>query len=234
MPNRYGFLVTQSLESGQIIAVYDAELKNPEIRDAVEILNAPGLDAGRETICLQNLGHSSLHFYTDPHEPYLPPLTIESGETIEILAETWQIIWGSPSSAYIVDRWMHSGLLKVFAPPAAGTSERVNARKTKRQQRGIFVNAEPVAELANTEILVNDVPVGAIDKGDARPFKSKVSVTFREAQQYLGITERRRQQLVKDGTLIVVGGGQNRRITVKSLFDYLPERKPEATRNDPK
>jgi hypothetical protein len=48
------------------------------------------------------------------------------------------------------------------------------------------------------------------------------SVDFPTAENYAGITSRRRQQLMTKGTFEVVGKGQNRRITVKSLVAYCP------------
>jgi hypothetical protein len=48
------------------------------------------------------------------------------------------------------------------------------------------------------------------------------AVAFLTAQAYADISDRRRQQLMSDGTLKVVGQGQNRRITVASLIAYCP------------
>lgn len=48
------------------------------------------------------------------------------------------------------------------------------------------------------------------------------SVAFLTAEAYADISDRRRQQLMGDGTLNVVGKGQNRRITVESLVAYCP------------
>lgn len=73
-------------------------------------------------------------------------------------------------------------------------------------------------------------------KGDASLLADKQAVSFRTAEQYLGISERQRQNLVKDQILTLVGKGQNRRITTYSLRDYLPPENPQrpaTTRSDP-
>jgi hypothetical protein len=48
------------------------------------------------------------------------------------------------------------------------------------------------------------------------------AVDLPKAEQYAGISPRRRQQLVKEAVLKVTGLGQNRRITVESLLRYCP------------
>jgi hypothetical protein len=48
------------------------------------------------------------------------------------------------------------------------------------------------------------------------------AVAFSTAEAYADISDRRRQQLMGDGTLEVVGKGQKRRITVASLIAYCP------------
>ena len=58
-------------------------------------------------------------------------------------------------------------------------------------------------------------------KGDSTLLRGKDAVTFRTAEQYLGISERQRQNLVRSGALVVVGGGHNSKITVESLKKYL-------------
>lgn len=63
-------------------------------------------------------------------------------------------------------------------------------------------------------------------KGDASLLAGKRAVIFRTAEQYLGITERQRQNLVKDQILIVEGKGQNKKVTTDSLRAYLPPENP--------
>jgi hypothetical protein len=59
-----------------------------------------------------------------------------------------------------------------------------------------------------------------LQRADGTLYKS---VNFPTAEAYADITARRRQQLIKEhGPLRVVGKGQNRRITVKSLIEYCP------------
>ncbi|MGA8597252.1 MAG: hypothetical protein WB676_21255 [Bryobacteraceae bacterium] len=79
-------------------------------------------------------------------------------------------------------------------------------------------------------------PVASDRSQKANPvlLDGKTEVSFQTAQDYLGIGERHRQNLVKQKSLKVIGRGQNRKITVESLIDYLPLRKPEASRSVPK
>jgi hypothetical protein len=63
-------------------------------------------------------------------------------------------------------------------------------------------------------------------KGELKLLQGKDRVTFRVAEQYLGITERQRQNLVKSGALTVEGRGHNRKVTTKSLREYLPPENP--------
>ena len=63
-------------------------------------------------------------------------------------------------------------------------------------------------------------------KGDASLLAGKRAVNFRTAEQYLGLTERQRQNLVKDQILVVEGKGQNKKITTDSLRAYLPPENP--------
>lgn len=64
-------------------------------------------------------------------------------------------------------------------------------------------------------------------KGDPTLLDRKDTVNFLIAEQYLGITERQRQHLVKSGVLIVKGQGNNRKITTESLRKYLPPENPK-------
>ena len=63
-------------------------------------------------------------------------------------------------------------------------------------------------------------------QGDASLLAGKHAVSFRTAEQYLGITERQRQNLVKGQSLIVVGKGHHRKITTDSLRVCLPPENP--------
>jgi hypothetical protein len=69
-------------------------------------------------------------------------------------------------------------------------------------------------------------------KGDPAILFGKSAINFVSAEQYLGITERRRQQLLKQGVLERAGKGRNRLITVRSLVAFLPP--VEKTRSNPK
>jgi hypothetical protein len=66
---------------------------------------------------------------------------------------------------------------------------------------------------------------GKVRKGDAALLVGN-AVTFRTAEQYLGIKDRQRQKLMKSGALKVVGKGHPRKITTDSLRDYVPPETP--------
>lgn len=65
------------------------------------------------------------------------------------------------------------------------------------------------------------------DKGNPKLLADKDRVSLRTAERYLGISERQRQNLMKQNVLAVVGGGQNRQITTESLKRYLPPENPQ-------
>jgi len=62
-------------------------------------------------------------------------------------------------------------------------------------------------------------------KGHSTILSGKSAVNFSIAEQYLGITDRRRQQLLKEGVLQRAGKGRNTLITVSSLLAFLPPSK---------
>lgn len=64
-------------------------------------------------------------------------------------------------------------------------------------------------------------------KGDATLLTGKRLVNFQIAEEYLGITDRQRQNLMKSGSLEVEGEGTNRKITAASLLKYLPPENPK-------
>jgi hypothetical protein len=63
---------------------------------------------------------------------------------------------------------------------------------------------------------------GKARKGDATLLGQKQFVSFKTAEQYLGISERQRQKLMNSGALKVEGQGHNRKITTESLKACLP------------
>jgi len=67
-----------------------------------------------------------------------------------------------------------------------------------------------------------DYEKGQTRKADPSLLRDNEAVNFRIAEQYLGVSERQRQKLVRKGALVVVGGGKNRKITTESLRKYLP------------
>lgn len=68
-------------------------------------------------------------------------------------------------------------------------------------------------------------------KGDPSLLANKDAVSFETAELYLGIGQRQRQKLIKDGVLDVRGLGSNREITTESVLRYLPlkNREPKRT-----
>ena len=73
---------------------------------------------------------------------------------------------------------------------------------------------------------VAEQPQSDTRKGDGTLLDQKRLVSFGTAEQYLGITDRQRQKLIKSGRLKVEGQGQNRKITTESLRSYLPPEIP--------
>jgi hypothetical protein len=63
-------------------------------------------------------------------------------------------------------------------------------------------------------------------KGDATLLGQKQFVSFKTAEQYLGISERQRQKLMNSGALRFEGQGHNRKITTESLKACLPPEIP--------
>ncbi len=103
----------------------------------------------------------------------------------------------------------------------------------------VFQPSQPPAQADPSSALHAPQPsiVTPQRKGDITLLASKRAVNFKIAEQYLGISERQRQKLMKQGILAVEGKGHNRKITVESLKAYLPPEnanKPEQTRTDPK
>ena len=69
---------------------------------------------------------------------------------------------------------------------------------------------------------LGDRPRKVSRKGDPALLGAREMVNFQVAEEYLGVSERQRQKLVKQRRLDVRGHGQNRMITTESLRRYLP------------
>jgi hypothetical protein len=67
---------------------------------------------------------------------------------------------------------------------------------------------------------------GKARKGDVTLLGQKQFVSFKTAEQYLGISERQRQKLMNSGALRFEGEGHNRKITTESLKACLPPEIP--------
>jgi hypothetical protein len=92
-------------------------------------------------------------------------------------------------------------------------------------KRVVENSAAPEAAGAGKHVATNSQP-GKERKGDASLLAGKRAVNFKIAEQYLGLTERQRQNLVRDQILVVEGKGQNKKITTDSLKAYLPPENP--------
>jgi hypothetical protein len=69
-----------------------------------------------------------------------------------------------------------------------------------------------------------DIKEGPSQIGDSALLGDKEAVTFRIAERYLGVTARQRQKLIVKGALEVLGRGNRRLITTKSLREFATER----------
>jgi len=121
--------------------------------------------------------------------------------------------------------------LKYFSDIATGGSPAESGTPTAtedRQDPGALAQ-EPPGSRVDSDIPKQDRTKprpGKERKGDASLLAGKRAVNFRTAEQYLGLTERQRQNLVKDQVLVVEGKGQNKKITSDSLRAYLPPENP--------
>jgi hypothetical protein len=64
-------------------------------------------------------------------------------------------------------------------------------------------------------------------EGDPRLLGDKRLVSFKTAEEYLGISDRQRQNLIKSGELKIEGKGQYKQITTDSLRAYRPPENPK-------
>jgi hypothetical protein len=80
----------------------------------------------------------------------------------------------------------------------------------------------------NTEAKTSQPDPKQKRKGDVTLLAGKQLVNFKVAEEYLGISDRQRQNLIKKGgPLEVKGQGSNRKITTESLLKYLPPENPQ-------
>jgi hypothetical protein len=102
-------------------------------------------------------------------------------------------------------------------PPAAGRSISTPGQ------------AQPGTRMAES----NDATIIQTDskhkrKGDLSLLAGKRLVNFKVAEEYLGISDRQRQNLTREGgPLKTEGGGHNRKITTESLVEYLRPENPK-------
>ncbi len=109
---------------------------------------------------------------------------------------------------------------RAHTTPSAGTAEGKFADRLAVEKHNTGVDSKEPGEAPETGHK-ND------QKGNPSLIDGKDSVAFRTAEQYLGISERQRQNLVARGVLVVEGQGHNRQITTESLRKYLPSKNPK-------
>jgi len=120
--------------------------------------------------------------------------------------------------------------LKYFSGIAgAAATESETRRATEDRRDPVASVQEPSDSPVDSDVPKQDRTKprpGKERKGDASLLAGKRAVNFKTAEQYLGLTERQRQNLVKDQVLVVEGKGQNKKITSDSLRAYLPPENP--------
>lgn len=148
-----------------------------------------------------------------------------------------------PKVAAADDSWNSEVTLMIPALQNQEALERADARQVEDQERRA-IEAKATARLAaataqpsaptvangggrEREAATKKSRRGNDRKGDPTLLDGKGRVTFRTAEEYLGINERQRQNLVKSGALSVEGQGNNRKITTQSLKNYLPPENPK-------
>ena len=120
--------------------------------------------------------------------------------------------------------------LKYFAGIASGGVRVVSetARAAEFGQNGDPLAQEP-ADLRGSDVSRQADAKQRPDKarkGDGTLLSEKRLVSFGRAEEYLGVSDRQRQKLIRGGALKVEGQGHNRKITVESLKIYLPPEIP--------
>jgi hypothetical protein len=116
--------------------------------------------------------------------------------------------------------------LKYFSDIASGgaPAESETPRATEDHQDPGALEQEPSDLRADSDVPKQgdtNERMGKPRKGDATLLGQKQFVSFKTAEQYLGISERQRQKLMNSGALKYEGQGHNRKITTESLKAYL-------------
>ena len=149
--------------------------------------------------CLSGVAHEAL-------DEFVPEFWKERLKYFSTAAESSKATPPAPSGAGAITTTGHSAV-EGQRPAVENAGDRVEKSGTARQD-----GTKPRP--------------GKERKGDASLLADKRAVNFRTAEQYLGLTERQRQNLVKDKVLAVEGKGQNKKITTDSLRAYLPPENP--------
>jgi hypothetical protein len=121
--------------------------------------------------------------------------------------------------------------LKYFSDIAGGDppTESETPSATEDHQDPGALGQEPSDSLVDSDLPKQGHTkqrMGKARKGDATLLGQKQFVSFKTAEQYLGISERQRQKLMNSGALKYKGQGLNRKITTESLKAYLPPEIP--------
>jgi len=180
-----------------------------------EIVVRAGNDPDKNCIYHQVVGDAIMYRYRFHDVPPDPIPGEPPGINLSNL-EWWQYIGlkerhnlAMAIKPYIEDRVAHWQFIYGSTPPAnqdgAGVTGEVNVPRQG-------VSEQP--------------PPSSTRKGDGALLDQKRLVSFGTAEQYLGLSARQRQKLIKSGALKVEGQGQNRKITTESLRSYLPPEIP--------
>jgi hypothetical protein len=152
--------------------------------------------------------------------------TSDAPEAGRILRWVWHkadhLIWGAKSV------WLlHEDSLRVLG--AAGKVAALCSPNRKLDQNIASQSGNPSSEEPAVESgsVSGETRVHNKRKGDSSLLKGKIAVSFKTAEEYLGIGERQRQNLVKRQVLDVMGQGHNRKITTGSLRKYFGAENPK-------
>ena len=200
------------------IALPDCCLSEDSLADEVETiaLQLPGNDLTQKRVSVREYLVAALVAYDDALLRIWPTLSAEA--------------FAKWIGSYQFQQYLHRLGNRLTRAPSV--------RKLLRTSEGIQAEVGRVCNSLQVEIARlavslespheshpagNDQPIG---KGDISLFRKRDgslmdSASFPDAERYLGITARQRQKLMRTGSLITVGGGNNRRITVQSLRNYL-------------
>ena len=120
----------------------------------------------------------------------------------------------------------HDGLLKLAKFQAAkGSGDSTGPDDADRERA--FVSRAKARRTPELDPKSRQLRGAEPRKGNIGLLEGKEAVSFKTGETYLGITARQRQKLTKDGVLVTIGGGSNKKVTTESLRRYLPPENPK-------